>query len=75
MSNRYGELSYNDSYETVESSAELRLPLDVAIGVKDRVTITKAYGEARGDLHFEVNRLPENHGPSGQVVGLQEIYL
>lgn len=75
LTNRNSDLSYNELYETMTSTAELRLPLGVEIGMKDRVTITQAYGESRGDLHFEVNRLPSGTGPSGQVIGLQEIYL
>jgi len=61
-------------YDTVAVSAELRLPIGTAIGLKDRVTITASFGQAVTSARFEVCHLPDTYGPSGYVVGLQEIY-
>ena len=69
-----GSLSGGSMYETVEADAELRLPLDVTIGMKDRVTILAAYGETVASRVYQVSALPDSFGPSGQVVQLQEIY-
>ena len=69
-----GGLSSGDMYETVQADAELRLPLGVAVGMKDRVTVIAAYGETVVSRVYEVVGLPDSFGPSGQVVQLQEIY-
>ena len=62
-------------YEAVTADAELRLPLDVVIGMHDRVTLTKSFGtELDPVLHFEVCELPDSYGPSGHVVRLKEAY-
>lgn len=61
-------------YDTVSVSAEIRLPLGTAVGLKDRVTITASFGQAVTSARFEVVHLPDSFGPSGQVVGLSEVY-
>ena len=62
-------------YDSVSASAKLRLPLDVPIGMNDRVTVFAAYGETVTSRVFQVTALPDSFGPSGQVAILQEIYL
>lgn len=65
----------NDLYEIIQANGELRLPLDVVIGMRDRVTITKSFGRALDPApRFEVCELPDSFGPSGHVVKLKEIY-
>ena len=58
-----GGLSSGDMYETVQADAELRLPLDVKIGMKDRVTVLAAYGETVASRVYEVVGLPDSFGP------------
>ena len=65
--------SRGELYETAPISAQLRLPLDVQIGVKDRVTIISAYGEDILPMRYEVSRIP-TPGPSAQTVSLAEVY-
>lgn len=66
----------NDLYEVIEANAEMRLPFGTAIGMRDRVTLTKSFGnEVSPVQRFEVIDCPDNSGPSGQVVKLREIYL
>ena len=62
------------SYETITETAKMRLPLDVKIGMNDRVTIVASFGQAVTSRMFQVTALPDSFGPSGQVVTLQEIY-
>ena len=63
-------------YDVVQADAELRLPLDVPVGVHDRVNLTKSFDkELDPVLHFEVCDLPDSYGPSGHVVRLKEIYV
>lgn len=69
-----GGLSSGSMYETVQADAELRLPLDVMVGMKDRVTVLAAYGETIASRVYEIVGLPDSFGPSGQVIQLQEIY-
>ena len=69
-----GSFSAGSMYETIQADAELRLPLDVKIGMKDRVTLIASFGQAVAARAFEVVGLPDSYGPSGQVVKLQEIW-
>lgn len=69
-----GSLNPGTLYESADISARLRVPLGVAIGVKDRVTILTAYGEQITPRLYEVSRTPSS-GPSGQVADLREIYV
>ena len=62
------------AFDAIQIDAQLRLPLDTYIGMKDRVTILTAYGEEAEERTFEVVKVPENYGPSAIVVSLQEIY-
>lgn len=72
----YTGRSDRDLYETVEADAELRLPLDVSVGMRDRVTLTKSFDRTLDPaLHFEVCAFPDSFGPSGHVVRLREVYL
>jgi len=53
--------------------AELRLPHDTALDVRDRVRITKRYGETLATaLEYEIVG-PVRLGPSGQVVYLEAV--
>ena len=62
-------------YDAAIADAELRLPLDVNIGMRDRVTLTKSFDKPLVPVrHFEVCGLPDSFGPSGHVVRLKEIY-
>ena len=61
-------------FDSIQVDAQLRLPLDTYIGMKDRVTILEAYGEETEERVFEVVKIPETYGPSAIVVSLQEIY-
>lgn len=62
-------------YETIEADAELRLPLSVSIGMRDRVTLLKQFGKELTPARvYEVIKLPDSFGPSGQVVSLKEVY-
>ena len=68
--------SGNDMYSLVEADAEMRLPLSVQIGIRDRVTLTKSFGAVQDPAkHFEVCSLPDSFGPSGHVVRLKEVYV
>lgn len=70
-----GNVSDGTVYETIQADAEMRLPVDVRIGMKDRVTLTKSFDKKVSPVRrFEVSRLPDSFGPSGQVVELTEIY-
>ena len=69
-----GSENAGETYDSIAASAELRLPIGTAIGMKDRITITGAFGQAVAAARFEVCHLPDTFGPSGYVVGLQEIY-
>lgn len=69
-----GSGTQGDAYETISETAELRLQIGTAIGMKDRVTITSSFGQAVTSARFEVSSLPDTFGPSGYVVGLSEIY-
>lgn len=72
----YTGRSGNTLYEAVQADAELRLPLDAAIGMHDRVSLTKSFDIDLDPVrHFEVCGLPDSYGPSGHVVQLKEIYL
>jgi len=68
-----GSNSDGSTFDAIQVDAQLRLPLDVYIGMKDRVTILSAYGEDIEPLTFEVVKLPAA-GPSAQVVSLREVY-
>ena len=62
-------------YETVQADAEMRLPLQTAIGMNDRVTLIRSFDKRLPvPRHFEVCSLPDSFGPSGQVVKLKEVY-
>ncbi len=64
-----------DLYDTVQADAEIRLPLSVSIGVRDRVTLTKSFGAAVDPVRrYEVCELPDSYGPSGHLVRLREVY-
>ena len=69
-----GTVSAGTAYDSVDATAELRLPIGVAVGMKDRVTITAAFGQAVASKTYEVSGLPDSFGPSGQVVRLSEIW-
>lgn len=69
-----GSEDHGASYDSISAVAKLRLPLNVAVGMNDRVTITAAFGQAIATRVFQVTALPDSFGPSGQVVELQEIY-
>jgi len=70
-----GYSSDSGMYETVEATAEIRFPLGVRIGMKDRVTILESFGtKLAAPRVFEVSRLPGSFGPSGQVVQASEVY-
>lgn len=62
-------------YDVIQADAEIRFPLDVAIGMHDRVTLTKSFDKEINPVrHFEVCELPDSYGPSGHVVKVKEIY-
>ena len=62
-------------YDVVQADAEIRLPLNVAVGMRDRITLTKSFGASLDPVRrFEVCDLPDSFGPSGHVVRLREIY-
>jgi len=69
-----GSESHGASYDTINETAKLRLPLGTAIGMNDRVTVTMSFGQSVTSRTFQVVALPDSFGPSGQVVDLQEIY-
>ncbi len=63
-------------YDTIQADGEIRLPLDTAIGMRDRVTLTKSFGAALDPVrHFEVCDLPDSFGPSGHVIRVREVYI
>ena len=61
-------------YDTVNADAELRLPVGTTVGARDRVTMTKSFGEALSVRHYEVCAVPADYGPSGIVCLLKEVY-
>ena len=69
-----GSNANGSTFDAIQIDAQLRLPIDVYIGMKDRVTLLSAYGEEIEPRTFEVVKLPESFGPSAQVVSLQEVY-
>ena len=70
-----GYESHGDLYEAVTADAEIRFPLGVRVGLKDRITITESFGKpVFPRIRYEVSRLPDSFGPSGQVAELTEIY-
>ena len=69
-----GTQSSGQIYQTAEADATIRVPLGTYIGVKDRVTLIEAYGEAIEERTFEVSRIPDE-GPSAIVAELMEIFL
>ncbi len=72
----YSGRADNALYDVIQADAELRLPLNVKIGMRDRVTLTKSFGtELDPVLHFEVSDMPDSFGPSGHVVRLKEVFV
>ena len=69
-----GSNSNGAVFDSIQVDAQLRLPKDVYIGMKDRVTLLTAYGEDVEERTFEVVKLPESFGPSATVVSLQEVF-
>ena len=64
-----------DFYEVIQAEAEIRFPLSVKVGMKDRVTLTKSFGVALDPARcFEVCAFPDSFGPSGQVVRVKEVF-
>lgn len=60
-------------YELIEADAEMRLPLGVGIGPKDKVEVIERFGSPVTGLTYEVVKFP-NTGPSGQRVLLKAVY-
>lgn len=71
---QYGNNASGAVFDSIQVDAQLRLPADTYIGMKDRVTILTAYGEEVEERTFEVVKLPESFGPSAIVASLQEVY-
>lgn len=58
--------------ETVIIDAQLRLAIGTAIGSRDRVQLTKRYGDSITPILFDVTGQPAQ-GPSGIVVNLRRV--
>lgn len=56
---------------SIQYDATLRLPIATALTEKDRITVTKRYGEDTTDIVFEVSA-PVQRGPSGLRVLLKK---
>ena len=69
-----GSNSNGAVFDSIQVDAQLRLPVDTYIGMKDRVTILTAYGDPIEEQTFEVVKLPGSFGPSAIVVSLQEVF-
>jgi len=69
-----GSSANGTTFDAIQVDAQLRLPLDTYVGMKDRVTILTSYGDPIEPLTFEVVKLPESFGPSAIVASLQEVY-
>lgn len=70
-----GDMTGKEVYEDVQVSASVRLPLGTAVGMKDRITLTKAFGSTLDTPRvFEVVDFPDSFGPSGIVVKVREVY-
>lgn len=69
------KLTGHDIYESITAGASIRLPYGTAIGMKDRITLTRSFGEALVTQRiFEVVDFPDTFGPSGIQVEVREIY-
>lgn len=70
-----GELSGHEVYESITAGASIRLPYGTAVGMKDRITLTKSFGAVLAVPRvFEVVDFPDTFGPSGIQVEVREIY-
>ncbi len=77
--NRFGRysrgLTGREVYETIPAEAAIRLPFGTAVGMKDRITLIKSFGEILETPRvFEVTGFPDTFGPSGFQVEVREIY-
>lgn len=69
------ELTGHEVYETITAGASVRLPYGTAIGMKDRITLTKSFDKPVDPPRvFEVIDFPDTFGPSGFQVEVREIY-
>lgn len=69
------KLTGHEIYESVTAGASIRLPYGTAVGVKDRITLTKSFGETLEPPRvFEVVDFPDTFGPSGIQVEVREVY-
>lgn len=70
-----GTLAGHEVYESITAGASIRLPYGTKIGMKDRITLTKAFDtELETPRTFEVIDFPDTFGPSGIQVEVREIY-
>ena len=69
------KLTGQEIYESVTAGASIRLPYGTAIGMKDRITLTKSFGtELTVPRTFEVVDFPDTFGPSGIQVEVREVF-
>ena len=69
------KLTGHDIYESITAGAAIRLPYGTTIGMKDRITLTKAFDAVLDPQRvFEVVDFPDAFGPSGIQVEVREIY-
>ncbi len=73
LSDRQGRT--NQRFEMIDSDAELRLPLGVAVKPKDEIEIIERFGVELGEpMRYEVVKF-ESSGVSGQRVLLKAVYI
>ena len=70
------KLTGHDIYESITAGASIRLPYGTAVGMKDRITLTKSFDRVLDPQRvFEVVDFPDTFGPSGIQVEVRELYV
>lgn len=70
-----GKLSGQQVYEQITAGAAIRLPYGTPIGMKDRITLVRSFGNPVDPVRvFEVVDFPDTFGPSGIQVEVREVY-
>lgn len=69
------QLTGRDVYESITAAASIRLPYGTQVGMKDRITLIRAYDRVLDPPQlFEVVDLPNHFGPSGVQVTVREVF-
>ena len=70
------KLTGHEIYESITAGASIRLPYGTAVGMKDRITLTKSFDKpVNPPRTFEVVDFPDTFGPSGFQVEVREVYI